>query len=117
MSLCSDIEYFFKELFAVKFPEKKVNFGYFQRFDMVIEYLITEGFEIKKIQTEINKLSECFQTRHICTHNMGYIDERFKSKVNTSLNIGDKFQIDQEIYKSYFYSYQVFMELMDDWLS
>lgn len=117
ISLCSDIEYFFKDLFKSLFPDQSFRFGFYQRITEVIKFLKNNGFDFSKIDIEINNIIECFQVRHIATHNMGYVDESFISKVETCHQINEKFIVTQDLYKEFYESYMSLLENIDDFLS
>ncbi|MCW8931001.1 MAG: hypothetical protein OQL19_12280 [Gammaproteobacteria bacterium] len=116
ISLCSDIEYFFKDLFQNLFPQDNFKFGFYQRVYEVINHLEGSDFDFSNINYEINKIVECFQVRHIAIHNMGYIDENFIKKVDSSLQINEKFVITQEIYKSFYHAYFKMLDNIDEHL-
>lgn len=101
ISLCSDIEFFFKDLFERTLPSSATSFRSFQHFLKVVGELGRLGIDLEELGAEIGDLAECFQVRHICVHNMGFVDKRFKDQIDTSLQIGEKYIVDQEIYKRF----------------
>jgi hypothetical protein len=114
ISLCSDIEFMLKDLMKELLPEKKFNFGFFQRFREVIKTLEDLGYRFDSIQNELKTVEKCFQIRHIAIHNMGYVDEKFKNNVETKYNVDEHFFVDQEVYKEAFNSYWKFLEKLDE---
>ena len=117
ISLCSDIEYFLKDLFSYMFSNEKFSFGFYQRFSDVIEYLKKENFHLSSISNEIEKITECFQVRHIAIHNMGYADDMFINKTNFSINENEKFIVTQEIYRGFYDAYMEFLDNLDENIS
>lgn len=116
ISLCSDIEYFFKDLFENLFPHEKFSFGFYQRINEVIKHLEKSGFDFSNLEKETNAVFECFQVRHIATHNMGYVDKTFINKVQESPKINDKFFVTQEIYKRFYDAYLEVLDYIDGYL-
>ncbi len=114
ISLCSDVEFFLKDLFSKRNPEGSHPNGFYQRFDEVIPELKKLGLEFSDIQNDIDNILEAFQIRHICIHNLGFVDKGFKEKISSSLQIGDMYVVTQEIYKKFFDSYCEFLAAIDD---
>lgn len=113
ISLCSDIEFFLKDLFSEVLKSSAHGRGFYQRFQEVIPCLQEFGMNFEDILDDLNSILECFQVRHIATHNMGYIDETFTRNVSTDQELGQRFQIDQEAYRRYYDSYVAFLQRVD----
>ena len=115
ISLCSDIEFMFKELFSISnipIPPKKGTV-FFQRFNQVIDALKSHGIVFDIFETEVENLSLAFKIRHICVHNFGNMDEKFLAETKLSGVIGETFIIDQELYKRMFHSYATLLKQLD----
>jgi len=113
ISLCSDIEFFFKELLQLLRPQKVYKFGFYQRLNDVISELTDIGFNLSSVKNELKKLIECFQVRHIAAHNMGNVDAEFLNKTSLMVPINEKFVVDQDKYKSYYDSYWSLLKCID----
>lgn len=117
ISLCADIEFFFKSLFLKYYKDEELKNAFFQRINDVIKLLETKNLDFTDIKNDINRLDECFQIRHIAIHNMGFVDERFKSKINTNHNINTKYIVNQNIYLSFSESYSNLLTCIDKQIS
>jgi hypothetical protein len=117
ISLCADIEYFFKCLFiAVPIVHTKDR-GFFQRFDHVISELLLQGITFSGLDYELEILSKAFQIRHICIHNFGIVDKAFAAKLDRPAIEGEFYIIGQEEYRPMFDSYKEILIHIDQWLS
>ncbi|GGI53232.1 hypothetical protein [Oxalicibacterium solurbis] len=113
ISLCSDIEIFFKELFDVYgYSHQGRSFGFFQRVEDVFSALKAEGVELAPVASSIQTVQLAFQVRHIGVHNMGMVDESFHRKTGQG-KVGNPFYIDQTIYRSMFDAYVAILEYLD----
>jgi hypothetical protein len=112
MSLCSDIEYFFKGIIDYLCPEKPIKRNDFQNVDFVINKLEIIGyFDFTKIGADISNIKECFQVRHIATHNMGYVDTKFIKWVkDTIFKINEKYIVDEKTYQRFYESYMAILD-------
>lgn len=117
MSLCTDIEYFFKELFIRHYQDSSNKTTFFQKVNLVIEELNKKSLNFDKIIDDIYNINECFQIRHISTHNMGLVDEKFKDNVDTEYQVGERYIVNQEIYKKFFTSYSKLLTCIDEQIS
>tara|TARA_R110002050_G_C8826293_1_gene504811 strand:+ start:363 stop:950 length:588 start_codon:yes stop_codon:yes gene_type:complete len=113
ISLCSDIEYLLKDLLPKIIPEKPFNFGFFQRLDEVFKEFKNINFDFSNCKDEINDLKLAFQIRHICIHNMGYVDEGFLKKTKLNILVGSKFKISNELFLKIRNSYEFFLNCLD----
>lgn len=113
ISLCGDIEFFLKDLFSLVLGSEQFDRGFYQRFQDVICKLEGLGWDFEGIRGDLEFIIECFQVRHIAIHNMGFIDESFKKKVNSQQSIGERLQIDQSSYRRYYDAYMVFLRRVD----
>ena len=114
ISLCSDIEFFFKDLFSSIVPTIKINRGFYQRIEDVIKELEKHEFSFNENSEDIKTLVEAFQVRHISIHNMGYVDEGFIAKTSTDKRVGEKYIVDQDFYKKALHSYSNLLECIDN---
>ena len=117
ISLCSDIEFMFKELFADIQPNQTYNLGFYQRFKEVIKTLKKLNFDFNDIQTDLENINKSFQIRHISIHNMGYVDESIKNKIDTEYQIDEHYLVTSGEYQEIFESYGNFLKSLDDNLS
>src|SRR5699024_4828802 len=83
--------------------------GFYQRFDEVVKSLNDFGITLPNIMIELKLITECFQVRHIATHNMGYVDKEFKKKTGTKIAIGKRFLIEQPEYHKYYHAYMALL--------
>jgi hypothetical protein len=60
ISLCADIEFFFKEYFAAFAIPTSKGRGFFQRFDQVVEALMTHGLSLSRLNTELAQIRNAF---------------------------------------------------------
>ena len=111
ISLCSDVEAFFKAIFE-KHGYAKGKGGFFQRFDDVIAALVGEGFDFSAVRDSMAQLRLAFQVRHIAIHNMGIADDSFINKTGLG-NVGRPFPIDQASYRKMFAAYEIFLKHLD----
>lgn len=112
ISLCSDIEFFLKEYYDFKQIAKGKGRGYFQRFEDVIKDLMNSNYNFSNISSDINNIIKAFQIRHICIHNMGYVDNNFNSKYPNVL-IDTLYIVSEDEYKNCYESYQNFLYSID----
>ncbi|MDH1530627.1 hypothetical protein [Pseudomonas mosselii] len=112
ISLCSDVEAFFKDTFDKFGYTKGSGSGFFQRFDDVIAVLRTAGYDFSDIDQKLINIRLAFQVRHIGIHNNGIVDQSFFDKTNTG-TLGHTYPIDQEKYKEMFDSYVALLKHLD----
>lgn len=112
ISLCSDIEIFFKDVFEKNGYTREKGNGFFQRFDSVVLSLEKAGFNFSSIQSSVEKISLAFQIRHIGVHNMGIVDENFSTKTGVGV-VGNVYPIDQSSYREMFDAYTVLLKFLD----
>lgn len=117
ISLCSDIEYFFKDLFPNIKPKIKIDRGFYQRFNDVIKELEKHGYSFQEMSEDLKVLIEAFQVRHIAVHNMGYVDEAFVSQASTEKKVGEKYIVTQDFYKKAISSYYNLLDCIDNKLN
>ncbi|WP_444448554.1 hypothetical protein [Pseudomonas kurunegalensis] len=99
ISLCSDIELFFKKTFEVfKYEKNDKSRGFYQRFNDVIKALKAAGHDFSPIEDKLSKINLAFQVRHICIHNYGIVDESFQNNTNTG-KLGETYAIEQEQFR------------------
>ncbi|MBP8322413.1 hypothetical protein KAF81_32745 [Pseudomonas aeruginosa] len=113
ISLCSDIEVFFKETCDKYGYARNKGNGFFQRFDEVISELTIAGFDFSPIQASIDQLRLAFQIRHIGIHNMGIVDQSFVNKTGEG-EIGKVYPIDQVTYRRMFVAYEALLKFFDE---
>lgn len=112
ISLCSDIEGFFRSLFLER--GYKVGKGaFFQRFDEVLSELAHNGYDFSLIDNELEALRLAFQVRHICIHNLGHIDQDFIRKTQLSCNVGDLYHVTEAGYHQMFNAYLALLRNID----
>lgn len=112
ISLCSDIEVFFKDTFdKYNYPRGSGN-GFFQRLDDVIAKFESAGLDFAPINGYVGKMRLAFQVRHIGIHNMGVADEGFVSKTGVG-SVGCVYLIDQTNYREMFDAYTAFLKHLD----
>lgn len=111
ISLCSDIEFFFKDIFDEYGYTKGSGNGFFQRFDDVIASL-SDKIDFSGITTSLETLRLAFQIRHICIHNMGFVDENFNSKTNLG-TVGSSFNVSQSEFRCFFDAYEILLKHLD----
>lgn len=116
ISLCSDIEFFFKQLFTALQFESENGKGFFQRFDDVIESLNSQGMDLSAVSDDCKVLSEAFQFRHLCTHNFGIVDEKFEQKF-PGFMVGQKIVLGANEYRRFFDAYPRFLKEVDNQLT
>jgi len=97
ISLCSELEFFFKALFEKypHLPEQKNNF--YQKFGLVIEVLEKSGIDFNSIQDDIDQVKIAFQIRHIGVHNMSIVDENFRANTHGLGTPGQPYVVDQDL--------------------
>ena len=113
VSLCSDIELLFKNLFESFSFVGKGDRGFYQRFSEVLETLAKQGLDFKGVSAETTLLQEAFAVRHICIHNFGIVDDGFLKSTNLTLKLGEKLIVDDPMYRRYFVAYVSFLREMD----
>ena len=113
ISLCADIEAFFKAIFSERGYPPGAGSGFYQRFDDVVSVLSTVGFDFSPLANELNHLRHAFQVRHICIHNFGLVDQYFASNTKLPVNIGDVYVIAQGEYRLMFDAYALFLTHID----
>ncbi|PKF23680.1 hypothetical protein [Pseudomonas hunanensis] len=105
ISLCSDIELFFKKTFEVfKYEKNDKSRGFYQRFNDVIKALKAAGHDFSPIEDKLSKINLAFQVRHICIHNYGIVDESFQNNTNTG-KLGETYAIEQEQFREMYDAY------------
>lgn len=113
ISLCADIEFFFKGLFEHSRLQPPKGRGFFQRFDDVVTALEQNGFSFSSIGKEIAMLRQAFRLRHTCIHNFGIVDDDFASKSARPVTVGEIYIIDQEEYLSASNAYRALLINID----
>ena len=111
ISLCSDVEFFFKDFIDEKTISNKKDKCFFQRFDSIIK-LLREKYDFSTCENEINNLSKAFQIRHICIHNMGYIDNEFIKKY-PQYKENDIYSVSEKEFRTFADSYEKFLLELD----
>ena len=118
ISLCADVEFFFKNLFEVKFIPRPKDRGFFQRFDQVISTLTTHGLNFSALPSEVaGARSSLPYIRHMCIHNFGIVDEAFAANSNRPVKVGEFYMIGQEEYRPMFDGYVALLLHLDQWLA
>lgn len=115
ISLCSDIELFFKKTFEIFEYKKGSGKGFYQRFDDVIKALKTAGHDFSPIEERLSKINLAFQVRHICIHNYGIVDDDFQKNTNTG-KLGETYVIEQEQYREMYDAYVALLLHLDNHL-
>jgi hypothetical protein len=113
MSLCSDIEYFFKEFLGLLIPDeiKDEHSSFFHNMKKITKKMEeTAFFDFKDNKKDIQNIFECFQVRHISTHNMGYVDADFSKKIKITFNVGEKYIVDEKTYQRFYQSYTAILD-------
>ena len=113
MSLCSDIEYFFKEFLGLLIPDeiKGEHISFFHNMEKITKKMEeTAFFDFKGNKKDIQNIFECFQVRHISTHNMGYVDTDFSKKIENTFNVGEKYIVDEKTYQRFYQSYTAILD-------
>ncbi|QTO53803.1 hypothetical protein J8I88_14915 [Duffyella gerundensis] len=97
ISNCSELEFFFKELFDKynHLPDKENNF--FQKFWLVVKELEKSGVDFTPVQQDIELVKIAFQVRHIAIHNMSIVDKRFQRHTNGLGTLGQPFPVDDKL--------------------
>lgn len=113
ISLCSDIEYMFKELFVNRGIIQNSGRGFFQRFTEVIQVLKCNDFDFTAIDQDLKNLRLAFSIRHISIHNFGYIDQDFINQTDSTATVGDYFVLGEDDFQMMFRSYCSFIECLD----
>jgi hypothetical protein len=116
ISLCSDIEKLFRDLFSERRYIPRNGRGFYQRFNDVISALQTHGYDFSPITDECNKLRLAFQIRHICAHNLGEVDQAFIDATAYPGTIGDVYQLDETAYREMYEAYTTLLKAIDDHL-
>lgn len=117
ISLCSDVEFFFKSLFDSAYIPHPKDRGFFQRFEQVSAALTRHGLSLMPVTSEIAALAHAFNIRHMCIHNFGIVDEAFTAKSTYPVKIGDFYMIGQEEYRPMFDGYVAILLHIDRWLA
>lgn len=113
ISLCADIEAFFKALFSERGYTPGNGRGFFQRFDDVISVLASIGFDFTTLSDNLQHLKLAFQVRHICIHNLGRVDQKFADTTRLPVTVGDLYVVTHEEYRSMFDSYAKLLRHVD----
>jgi hypothetical protein len=116
ISLCSDVEFFFKGLFELETMPCPKDRGFFQRFEQVISTLTKHGIDFSLLASEIAALTQAFRIRHMCIHNFGVVDEKFAAESSRPVTVGDVYMIGQEEYRPMFDGYVALLRHVDQWL-
>jgi hypothetical protein len=117
ISLCADIETFFKALFFERSYTPGKGRGFFQRFDDVISKLTSIGFDFTALSSELRHLKRAFLIRHICIHNLGRVDQEFADTTKLPVTVGDLYALTQEEYRSMFDAYEILLKHIDTTLA
>lgn len=114
ISICSDTEFLFKDICEnLLYPSNKRAKNYFQKLDQVNnDNFIPNNIDLN-IYSEFETLKFGFQLRHICIHNMGFVDETFNQKTNKNLDIDIPFPMTREIMVEQITAYNSFLEILD----
>jgi hypothetical protein len=95
VSACSDVEFLLREFIENSYENginKPKNF--YQRLDDVNkQFFVPKGVNLDS-EEFFPKIKLGFQIRHICIHNMGYVDENFNKNTGLNLIVGSKFNMD-----------------------
>ncbi|WP_270090342.1 hypothetical protein [Sphingobacterium sp. SYP-B4668] len=114
VSACSDVEFLLKQYIENYYDtnaNKPKNF--YQRLDDVNNQIFTnKGVDLNR-HSFFNKIKIAFQVRHICIHNMGFVDESFKQKTGLDLPIDTKFDIDNTFINETFTAIEELILLLD----
>lgn len=117
ISLCADIEFFFKSLFESLSIQRPKDRGFFQRFDQVISALTDHGINFTALSAELASLKHAFDIRHMCIHNFGVVDAAFEAKSLKPVKAGEFYMIRQEEYRPMFDGYVTLLLHVDEFLS
>lgn len=116
ISLCSDIEFFFKSLFEERAIPRAKDRGFFQRFEHVIAALEKHGCSFAELSSELAALKQAFDIRHMCTHNFGAVDEAFAKESTRPATVGEFYMLGQDDYLPMFDAYVRVLLHIDGWL-
>lgn len=114
ISACSDVEFLLK-LFIENYYDKnaKVSKNFYQRLDEVNNRIFTpKGVDLNNY-IFFNKIKLAFQVRHICIHNMGFVDESFNHKTGLNLQIDSNFNIDNNFINEIFIAIEELIMFLD----
>ena len=114
ISICSDIESFFKDLYDSKYPGNNKRFGFYQRMTDVISDLTGRGIDFTSINSDINTLKMSFQQRHVFIHNLGYVDQNYIDNTGSLLSLNDRLIIIEEDYKKAYVAYGKLLKVIDN---
>ncbi|WP_111395127.1 hypothetical protein [Algoriphagus aquaeductus] len=94
VSACTDVEFLFKQYIENYFDTSaKKSKNFYQRLDDVNNQIfVIKGIDLNDFSF-FSRIKLAFQVRHICIHNMGFIDEGFNQKTGLDLPIDSKFDI------------------------
>lgn len=106
ISMCSNIECFFKDFFKVLFPHESFKNGFFQRMSDVKVKLTTQGIDLKNYK-DFYLIENLFQIRHIFVHNLWFVDQDFIKKTGLKQNKEwEIFEIKENDYFEYRKAYE-----------
>lgn len=111
VSLCSDIEIMFRELFETGRIPPGPGRGFYQRLDDVIAILTDQGYLFP--ESDISALRFAFNIRHIVVHNSGLIDHQFLEHTDSRQSVGERFEVGVKNYKASFDAYCRFLKCLD----
>ena len=114
ISACSDVEFLLK-LFIESYFDTNANKpkNFYQRLDEVNNQIfIPKGIDLNN-HLFFSKIKLAFQVRHICIHNMGFIDESFNQKTGLNLQIDSQFEIDNNFINETFSAIEELILFLD----
>ncbi|WP_312172254.1 hypothetical protein [Chryseobacterium sp.] len=114
ISACSDIEFLLKT-FIEKYFDTSISKSknYYQKLDLVNkEIFIPNGIDLDSYEF-FKKIKIAFQLRHICIHNMGFIDETFIKNTGLSLTLDQQFEISDAFINEIFDAIEELFGLLD----
>lgn len=117
ISLCADVEFFFKALFEDRKITPPKSRGFFQRFNEVIAVLEKNGFALSALSGELALLRQAFAVRHACIHNFGIVDQDFANKSSRPVTVGEIYTLNQTEYLSMSDAYRVLLMKIDGQLA
>lgn len=114
ISACSDVEFLLK-LFIENYYDTNANKpkNFFQRLDDVNNKIfIKKGVNLNNYAF-FNQIKLAFQVRHICIHNMGFVDDSFNQKTGLNLRIDSQFEINNDFINQTFSAVEELILFLD----